>query len=189
MIRHSIDDYWLLILSFNDTCDVFVKLILPWFSNEVFSSFDRKDNLDVQLWICSCHIISPLQGSPNFYRFSIIMSPAAAGSVTCKCWLSSQSLEVYMQLYMGENLSQREAQKYYNFWFNFYFVNNFALQPSTYRARFFLVYSKFNKPRKRQAINWTFPIPQARNGNSIIFRRFPIQLSPERETWIIEKRL
>src|SRR3990167_9248532 len=59
MVRHTINDDWLLFLALDDAGNVFMQFIFPLLTNEIFPSFYREDNLNVNLRKCACHRLPP----------------------------------------------------------------------------------------------------------------------------------
>lgn len=55
MIRHSIYNNWFLLLTLNDTCNIFMQFRTPTLADHVFSSLYCKNYLDVDLRKCSWH--------------------------------------------------------------------------------------------------------------------------------------
>ena len=55
MIDHTIDYYEFMFFVLNNTRDILVKFFPKFISNQVISSLDSKDYMNVNLCICICH--------------------------------------------------------------------------------------------------------------------------------------
>jgi hypothetical protein len=61
VIRHTVDNDWLMSLVFNNPTHVFENIIPPLLLKEILTSLYGKNDLDMYLGICACHDASPLK--------------------------------------------------------------------------------------------------------------------------------
>lgn len=83
MIWHATNGIDFLLVVVYNTADVFTEFVFPRLMNEILPSFYRKNDVNVKLGVCVCHVVmmllkvmSPLRGYDCFVMFSSIeMSP------------------------------------------------------------------------------------------------------------------